>query len=99
VTPSGQRWNSYLQQIGTGAGGVVYTAAEAAWAALASGEQDAWDAAAAALTPVITDVAQKDAGGVAGTAKTAGEVWFIGQYALAQVSLASTPGATPPTYA
>jgi len=99
ITPAGQRWNSYLQQVGIGSGGTTYTAAQTAWDALQAAEKTAWDSAAVALSPAITQVAQKDAGGVDATPLTAGNVWFIGQYALSRVGLASVPAATPPTYA
>lgn len=99
LTPSGQRWNSYLQQVGIGSGGTAYTAAEAAWSALDAAAHTAWDTAAAALSPALHDVAQKGEGGVDEPAKSAGEVWFIGQYALSAMGLASVPAATPPTYA
>jgi hypothetical protein len=99
VTPAGQRWNSYLQQLGIGTGGTTYTAARAAYGALTEPQKSAWDTAAGNLTPSITSVAQKDAGGADATPLTAGEVWFIGQYALSRVSLTTVPGATPPTYA
>ena len=98
-TPAGQRWNSYLQQVGIGANGVAYTAARAAFALLTELQQGAWTTAAGALTPVILGVAQKDAGGVAGTDLTAGEVFFIYVYTLSLMGITSTPTGTPPTYA
>jgi len=47
---------------------------------------------------VINDVCQVDAGGVAGTPISAGEFFFIYQYALSLIGLAGTPGAVPPDY-
>ena len=99
VTPAEQTWNSYLTQIIQGAGGLTYDAAQTAWAALAAGERTAWDSAAAALTPVIGSVYQTVAGGGAGTPLTGGNAFFIYMYGLASIGLATTPGATPPTYA
>jgi hypothetical protein len=46
---------------------------------LTSEQKAAWAAEAAGFTPVINDVYQADAGGVAGTPITAGEVFFIYQ--------------------
>jgi len=99
ITPAEQTWNSYLVQMITGKGALVYAAARAAFAALQSAEQDAWDAAAAALSPVIGSVNQTTEGGASTTAITGGEAWFIYQYGLSGAGLASVPGATPPTYA
>ncbi len=99
ITPAGQRWNSYMQQVGIGSGGISYNAARAAFATLTELQKTAWNDAARALTPVILDVAQQDAGGVAAAPVPAGEVFFIYVYTLALMSLAETPGATPPTYA
>jgi hypothetical protein len=48
--------------------------------------------------PVINDVYQVDAGGVADTPISAGEVFFIYQYALSLIGLAGTLGAVPPDY-
>lgn len=99
ITPSGQRWNSYFVQAILGIGRVNYTAAVAAWTALASGEKTAWETAADALTPAFPDVAQKVAVTNAdGTAITGGQAWFIYQYGLYILGIASVPGATPPTY-
>lgn len=98
ITPSGQRWNSYLQQVGTGAGGVAFTAAEAAYSALDATAQGDWDTAAAALSPQLNEVAQRGEGGSSEPSKTAGEVFFILQYALSQAGLNPMPTATPPTY-
>ena len=99
VTPSGQRWNSYLEQMGIGKNGVTYLAARAAFALLSEMEQGAWETAAGALTPKVLEVPQKDAGGMAGTAVKAGEVFFIYVYALSMMGITDTPTATPPTYA
>ena len=53
---------------------------------------------AAGFTPFINYVYQADPGGVPGTPITAGEVFFIYQYALSLIGLADTPGAVPPDY-
>lgn len=100
LAPAGQAWNGFLVKSGIGIGAVNYAAAQAAWAALTGGEKTAWDSAAGALTPAIPAVAQKVAGGGAGTPLTAGNVHFIGQYALYIAGArTSAPNATPPTYA
>ncbi len=99
VTPSGQRWNSYMQQVGIGSGGISYTAARAAFALLTELEKAAWETAAGALTPVILAVAQKDAGGTDASAVPAGEVFFIHVYTLSLMGITATPTGTPPTYA
>lgn len=99
LTPSGQAWNGYLvgQEIGTNGSNIL--AATAAYTALTAAQKSAWDTAAAAVVPPITEVAQTEAGGGYVTPATAGMVHFAGQYALAVMGLADTPGAVPPTYA
>ena len=77
LTPAGQRWNSYMQQVGIGSGGISYSAARAAFALLTEQEQGAWASAAGALTPTILAVAQKVAGGMDASPVPAGEVFFI----------------------
>ncbi len=99
VTPSGQRWNSYMQQVGIGSGGISYPAARAAFALLTELEKAAWETAAGALTPVILAVAQKNAGGMDASAVPAGEVFFIHVYTLSLMGITATPTGTPPTYA
>lgn len=97
--PSNQTWNSYLVQLISGKGGLTFVAARAAYALLDSTAQTAWDAAAAALSPVIGPSYQTTAGGMAGVNISGGEAWFIYHYGLASVGLAPQPTATPPTYA
>lgn len=99
ITPSGQRWNSYIQQVGIGAGGMAYTASRAAYTALSAGEKTAWDTAAGGLVPKILPVAQMDAGNVAGVAVPAGEVFFIHVATLAAMGIGAAPGPVPPVYA
>ena len=99
LTPAGQRWNSYMQQVGIGSGGIAYIAARAAFALLTEQEQGAWGTAAGALTPAILSVAQKDAGGVDASVVPAGEVFFIHVYTLSLMGITATPTGTPPTYA
>ena len=99
IAPSAQTWNSYLVQLISGKGALVYAAARAAYTALAAGEKTAWNDAAVALTPALPTTYQTAAGGVATTAMTAGEAWIIYHWGLASVGLSSTPGAVPPTYA
>lgn len=99
ITPASQTWNSYLTGTIAGVGQVNYDAAVAAYSALTAPQKTAWGDAAAALTPVILDVGQTVAGGGAGTAIDAGEVFFIYIYALSLLGLSTTPTGTPPTYA
>lgn len=99
ITPSGQAWNGFLVDSAIGAGAITYAAAQAAYAALAAGEKTAWVNAAGALTPAIPAVAQSTAGGGTGTPMTAGEVFFIQEYALYVMGLQTVPGATPTVYA
>lgn len=99
ITPGGYAWNGYLVDKAIGAGGLTYTAARAAFAALQAGERTAWGVAAAALSPALSACYQTAAGGGSTTAMAAGEVFFIYMYALSQMGLATTPGAVPPTYA
>lgn len=99
AAPADQAWNGYLVKQMTGTNNGNYAAASAGWSALAAGEKTAWDAAAAALTPPILAVAQVGAGGVAETAKSAGEVFHAYQYGLFVAGIAAAPSATPPVYA
>jgi hypothetical protein len=98
-TPAGFAWNGYLVDQMIGKGKLVYLAALAAWEALAAGEQTAWTDAAAALVPAIGEVYQTNAGGTAGTPLPGGLVFFVYQYGLSQMGLATPPGAVPPAYA
>lgn len=101
ITPAGQRWNSYFVKAIIGIGGVNYAAAQAAYALLTAGNKTTWDNAAAALTPAMLEVAQKVAvTNAAGTPISAGNAWYIYQYGLYVLGIASAPVAgTPPTYA
>jgi uncharacterized protein YfiM (DUF2279 family) len=99
VTPAGYAWNGHLVKTIVGAGGVNYTAASAAYAALTGPQQAAWDAAAGGLVPPIPAVAQKVAGNGAGVALSAGRVFFTYEYALFLLGIAAAPGAVPPVYA
>jgi len=99
ITPSGQAWNGYLVNALIGAGALAYTAGQAAWTALAGGEQTAWDNAAAALVPAIPAVNQQVAGGGAGTPLSGGNVFFLQEYALYTLGLQTVPDATPTVYA
>lgn len=98
--PSGQAWNGYLVKGVIGSQRLTYDAARTAYALLTGGNKTTWQAAAAALTPPVPDVAQVDALGVPGTPVDQGEVWYIYQYGLYSMGLAPAPVAgTPPTYA
>ena len=54
---------------------------------------------AAGCNSFVKDVYQADPDGVPGTPISAGEVFFIYQYALSLIRLADTPGEVPPNYA
>lgn len=97
--PSNQTWNSFLVQLVTGAGGLTFVAARAAYAVLTAPQKTAWATAAAALTPVIGSTYQTVAGGGAGTPLVGGEAWFVYHYGLSTVGMSDVPGGTPPTYA
>jgi len=97
--PSTQTWNSYLTSQVIGKNSNNITAAKAAFALLTAPQKTAWGDAAAALPYPITAVGQTDAGGVAGTSITAGEVFYLYQYGLWRAGVAVVPGAVPPTYA
>lgn len=100
LAPAGQAWNGFLSKSMIGAGDLNYSAAEAAWTALTSGNKTTWDTAAAALTPAFPQVYQADALGVAGTPLTAGQAFYYYQYGLYIAGVAAAPVAgTPPTYA
>lgn len=96
-TPSGMRWNGYIQKVLTGSGAAGYQAASLAWSALAS--RTAWETAAKGLTPPVPSAPQYQEGGAPDTAATPGEVLFIMNYALYLIGASSAaPTATPPTY-
>lgn len=98
ATPGGQAWNGFLTKTVIGAGGLTYTAAVAAYAALTAPQKEAWDTEAGSLSPSLSLVNQVGEGGVAETPISAGEVFFIYQYALSSIGLAAVPGGTPPNY-
>lgn len=92
VTPSAQIWNAYLMDMAIGDGHANYDAAETGWSALTSTAQDAWDTAAAALTPAIP-------GGTFGThVVTAGQNFYHFRYGLYKMGIDTAPTETPPTY-
>jgi len=97
VTPAGYAWNGELTKAIIGSGAVNIVASDAIWAAFTT-EKAAWDTAADGLTAPMLAVAQFDAGGAVGTAKTSGNVFFNYVYGLYVMGLVAVPGATPPTY-
>jgi|OM-RGC.v1.019198871 hypothetical protein len=99
AAPAEQTWNSYIVQACVGTGGLRWTAAAAAWTALAAGEQTAWETAAGNFDPAFQDVAQLAEGGVATTPLSKGQVFFHMQYGLNAVGLGAAPGATATVYA
>lgn len=97
-TPSGMRWNGYIQKVLTGSGAAGYNAAKAAWNALSN--KAAWETTAAGLTPPVQSAPQYLAGGATNAAATPGEVLFIMNYGLYLIGASSAaPTNTPPTYA
>ena len=96
-TPSGMRWNGYIQKVLTGSGAAGYNAAQAAWNALS--DKSKWETTANGLMPPVQSAPQYQAGGASGTAATPGEVLFIMNYGLYLIGARPTaPGATPPIY-
>ena len=96
-TPSGMRWNGYIQKVLTGSGAAGYKAAKLAWDALS--DKAAWETAAGGLTPPVQSAPQYQEGGASDVAATPGEVLFIMNYGLYLIGASSAaPTDTPPTY-
>lgn len=96
-TPSGMRWNGYIQKVLTGSGAAGYKAAEQAWDVLS--DKAAWETTAAGLTPPVQSAPQYQEGGASDVAATPGEVLFIMNYGLYLIGASSAaPTETPPTY-
>ena len=96
-TPSGMRWNGYIQKVLTGSGAAGYKAAKLAWDALSN--KAAWETTAAGLTPPVQSAPQYQEGGASDVAATPGEVLFIMNYGLYLIGAsAAAPTNTPPTY-
>ena len=96
-TPSGMRWNGYIQKVLTGSGAAGYKAAKLAWDALSN--KGDWELAANGLTPPVPSAPQYLEGGATGTAATPGEVLFIMNYGLYLIGASSAaPTDPPPTY-
>ena len=96
-TPSGMRWNGYIQKVLTGSGAGGYRAAKATWDALTS--KTAWETTAAGVTPPVPSAPTYLAGGAGGMGATPGEVLFIMNYGLYLIGARTTaPNSTPPTY-
>ena len=96
-TPSGMRWNGYIQKVLTGSGAAGYNAAKLAWDALYN--KAAWETTAAGLTPPVQSAPQYQEGGASDVAATPGEVLFIMNYGLYLIGASSAaPTGTPPTY-
>ena len=97
-TPSGMRWNGYIQKVLTGTSAAGYKAAKLTWDALAS--KTDWETTAAGLTPPVPSAPTYLAGGANGMGATPGEVLFIMNYGLFLVGARTTiPNSTAPTYA
>lgn len=97
-TPSGMRWNGYVQKLLTGSKGAGFLAAKAAWNAI-SGSQSSWETAATGATPPLGSAPQYLAGGVADTPATPGFVLFCIHWALYMAGARATaPDSTAPTY-
>lgn len=96
-TPSGMRWNGYIQKVLTGSGAAGYKAAKLAWNAIT--DKAAWEAAANDRTPPVQSAPQYQEGGASAVAATPGEVLFIMNYGLYLIGASSAaPGEVPPTY-
>lgn len=96
-TPSGMRWNGYIQKVLTGSGAAGYNAAQAAWNALP--DQTQWETTANGLMPPVQSAPQYLAGGAADAAATPGKVLFIMNYGLYLIGARTTaPDDTSPTY-
>lgn len=96
-TPSGMRWNGYIQKLLAGSGAAGYSAAKAAWNAVLN--KDAWNTAASGLTPPVPSAPQYQEGGSTTTPATPGEVLFIMNYGLYLIGASSSaPAEIPPTY-
>ena len=96
-TPSGMRWNGYIQKVLTGSSAAGYKAAKLAWNSISNNA--AWEATAAGLTPPVQSAPQYQEGGASDVAATPGEVLFIMNYGLYLIGASSTaPTGTPPTY-
>ena len=96
-TPSGMRWNGYIQKVLTGSGAAGYNAAKAAWGALTS--RTAWETTANGLMPPVQSAPQYLAGGATDAAATPGEVLFIMNYGLYLIGARTDPpDETPPIY-
>ena len=96
-TPSGMRWNGYIQKVLTGSGAAGYKAAKLAWGAISN--KAAWENTAAGLTPPVQPAPQYQEGGASDVAATPGEVLFIMNYGLYLIGASSAaPTDTPPTY-
>lgn len=97
-TPSGMRWNGYIQKVLTGSGAAGYNAAKATWDALT--DKTAWETTASGLNPPVPSAPSYLTGGATGAGATPGEVLFIMNYGLYLVGARTTvPGSTAPTYA
>lgn len=100
AAPSGYAWNGHLTDSMIGSGGLTYTAAATAWAALTAPQKTAWDTAAGARVPAFGAVNQATAGGGTGTPMTAGQVYFHQQYGMFAAGVyTAAPTAVPPTFA
>lgn len=96
-TPSGMRWNGYIQKVLTGSGAAGYKAAKLAWDALSN--QADWETTAAGLTPPVQSAPQYQEGGASDVAATPGEVLFIMNHGLYLIGASSAaPTDTPPMY-
>ena len=96
-TPSGMRWNGYIQKVLAGTGAAGYNAAKAAWDMLPNG--DAWETAASGLTPPVQSAPRYMEGGASAMPATPGEVLFIMNYGLYLIGArAAAPTAAPPVY-
>lgn len=99
IAPADQRWNGYVVSIMTQTSAAAYQNAMSAYSALDETAKTDWDDAAEALSPSIAPAPQKSEGGVTEDPISAGNVFFIYQWALYVAGIIeSQPSETPPNY-
>ena len=100
LTPLARRWVDMVYTVALADQQANTLGALGQWAALDAGQQDAWDAAAAALSPAISGWTPTTAPGATPPTFTAGQLFFVWRYLLFILRAAPTPpGSAPPAYA
>ena len=98
ITPDGLAWNNFLAASMIGTNLDNYLAAQAHWTVHAA-DQAAWITAAQALNPAMQPAPQVAAFGVAATALTDGNVFWLYCWGLFVMGLMIQPTSVPPVYA